>query len=81
MYKIPSYQREYSWQKAQWEDLFQDLIEADGAHFLGDAINKLAESKGVDPGKAALRVRDAVEQAILVKIEVANHADAFVLSG
>jgi Protein of unknown function DUF262/Protein of unknown function (DUF1524) len=195
MYRIPPYQREYSWQKAQWEALFQDLIEADGAHFLGtiitlnqttdavhsgvlelidgqqrmttltlllaaiysvlkkhyeeldddtrtdvtdlgrqlvrkadgeprvapqiqghnrddyrtvladaglkvdfskkpyfpmrrvakcfnyfrDAISKLAESEGIDPVKAALRVREAVEQAILVKIEVANHADAFVL--
>lgn len=38
MYKIPPYQREYSWYKAQWEDLFQDLIEADGAHFLGTII-------------------------------------------
>jgi hypothetical protein len=38
MYKIPPYQREYSWQKAQWEDLFQDLIEADGPHFLGTII-------------------------------------------
>jgi hypothetical protein len=196
MYRIPPYQREYSWQKAQWEDLFQDLIEADGAHFLGTiitlnqttdavhsgvlelidgqqrmttltlllaavysvlkehyeeldddtrtdvtnlgrqlvrkadgeprvtpqiqghnrddyravlaeaglkvedssrkpyfpmrrvakcfsyfrgAISRLAESEGVDPVKAALRLREAVEQAILVKIEVANHADAFVL--
>src|SRR5215469_7470162 len=194
-YKIPPYQREYSWQKAQWEDLFQDLIEADGPHFLGtiitlntttdavhsgvlelidgqqrvttltlllaavysvlkqhydeldddtrtdvtnlgrqlvrkadgeprvtpqvqghnlddyrtvladaglkvapvwkpyfrvrrvakcyeyfrSSISKLAESDGIDPVKAALRVREAVEQAILVKIEVANHADAFVL--
>ena len=38
MYRIPPYQREYSWQKAQWEELFQDLIEADGAHFLGTII-------------------------------------------
>ena len=38
MYRIPPYQREYSWQKAHWEDLFQDLIEADGAHFLGTII-------------------------------------------
>ena len=37
-YKIPPYQREYSWQKAEWEDLFQDLVEADGAHFLGTII-------------------------------------------
>ena len=195
MYRIPPFQREYSWQKAQWEDLFQDLIEADGPHFLGtiitlnittdavhsgvlelidgqqrmttltlllaavysvlrqhydeldddtrtdvtnlgrqlvskadgeprvmpqiqghnrddyytvlagaglkvapirkpyfptrriakcynyfrSAIEKLAESDGIGPVKAALRVREAVEQAILVKIEVANHADAFVL--
>ena len=195
MYRIPPYQREYSWQKAQWEDLFQDLIEADGAHFLGtiitlnqttdavhsgvlevidgqqrmttltlllaavysvlkqhydkldedtrtdvtnlgrqlvrkadgeprvtpqiqghnlddyhtvlaeaglkvdfskkpyfplrrvakcfnyfrESISKLAESQGGDPVKAAMRVREAVEQAILVKIEVASHADAFVL--
>ena len=196
MYKIPPYQREYSWQKAQWEDLFQDLIEADGAHFLGtiitlnqttddavrstvlevidgqqrmttltlllaavysvlkqhydkldedtrtdvtnlgrqlvrktdgeprvtpqiqghnlddyhtvlaeaglkvdftkkayfpmrrvakcfnyfrSAISTLAESQGGNPVKAAQRVRDAVEQAILVKIEVASHADAYVL--
>jgi hypothetical protein len=195
IYRVPPYQREYSWQKAHWEDLFQDLIEADGAHFLGtiitlnattdavpgsvlelidgqqrmttltlllaavysvlrqhydeldedtrtdvtnlgrqlvrkaegeprvtlqiqghnrddyrtvladaglkvaplrkpyfplrrvakcfnyfcSSISKLAESEGIDPVKAALRVREAVEQAILVKIEVANHADAFVL--
>ncbi|WP_439248127.1 DUF262 domain-containing protein [Micrococcus luteus] len=37
-YRIPPYQREYSWYKAQWEDLFEDLIEADGAHFLGTII-------------------------------------------
>jgi hypothetical protein len=194
-YKIPPYQREYSWQKAEWEDLFQDLVEADGPHFLGtiitlnqttdavhggvlelidgqqrmttltlllvavysvlrqhyeeldddartdvtnlarqlvrkadgeprvtpqiqghnlddyrtvlasaglkldftkkpyfpmrrvakcfsyfrSAISRLAESEGIGPVKAALRVREAVEQAILVKIEVANYADAFVL--
>jgi hypothetical protein len=194
-YRIPPYQREYSWQKAQWEDLFQDLVEADGATFLGtiitlnqttdavhsgvlelvdgqqrittltlllaaiysvlkqhydeldddtrtdltnlgrqlvrkadgeprvtpqiqghnrddyrtvladvglkvdfsrkpyfpmrrvakcfnyfrDSISELAESEGIDPVKAALRVLEAVQQAVLVKIEVANHADAFVL--
>lgn len=193
-YRIPPYQREYSWQKPQWEDLFQDLIEADGPHFLGTiitlnqtkdtlsggvlelidgqqrittltlllaavyrilndhrdelgedelvdlvnlrrhlvgkngaprvvpqiqghnrddyqavladaglnveptkvpyyplrrvakcfsyfrgSISKLAESEGIGAIKAAQRVLEAVKQAILVKIEVANHADAFVL--
>lgn len=37
-YRIPPYQREYSWHKPQWEDLFEDLIDADGAHFLGTII-------------------------------------------
>ena len=48
-------------------------------NYFRSSISKLAESEGIDPVKAALRVREAVEQAILVKIEVANHADAFVL--
>lgn len=194
-YRVPPFQREYSWQKAQWEDLFQDLVEADGAHFLGtiitlnqtidaadtgvlelidgqqrmttltllmaavysllkdhqgdlddetqvdlinlgrqlvrkengeprvtpqtqghnrddyrrvlaeaglkvehvkvpyfptrrisrcfnyfrESIGRLAEADAVSPMDAALRVLDAVKQAILVKIEVASHADAFVL--
>lgn len=38
LYRIPPYQREYSWYKSHWEDLFDDLIEADGAHFLGTII-------------------------------------------
>lgn len=195
MYRVPPYQREYSWQKAQWEELFQDLLEADGAHFLGtiitlnqttdavhggvlelidgqqrmttltlllaaiysllkehddhldedtrtdvtnlgrqilrkadgeprvtpqtqghnlddyrtvlhnaglkvehsktayfsmrrmakcfsyyrDAIAQLAESDGVDVVKSAMRMLEAVQQAVLVKIEVASNADAFVL--
>ena len=37
-YRIPPYQREYSWRKSHWEDLFEDLVDADGAHFLGTII-------------------------------------------
>lgn len=38
LYRIPPYQREYSWFKSQWEDLFEDLVEAEGSHFLGTII-------------------------------------------
>ncbi|APT91110.1 hypothetical protein CSPHI_08860 [Corynebacterium sphenisci DSM 44792] len=38
LYKIPPYQREYSWSKSHWEDLFEDLVDAEGQHFLGTII-------------------------------------------
>lgn len=37
-YEIPMYQREYSWSKTEWDALFDDLLEADGQHFLGTII-------------------------------------------
>lgn len=37
-YRIPRYQREYSWGKPQWEDLFDDLVENDSGYFLGSII-------------------------------------------
>ncbi|KQY51560.1 DUF262 domain-containing protein [Nocardioides sp. Root140] len=37
-YRVPPYQREYSWQKPQWEELFDDLVESESAHFLGTII-------------------------------------------
>lgn len=50
LYRIPPYQREYSWYKAQWEDLFEDLIEADGSHFLGTIIT-LDQTADTSEGK------------------------------
>lgn len=40
VYQVPRYQREYSWQRAQWDELFDDLIESDRSqgHFLGTII-------------------------------------------
>lgn len=37
-YIIPKYQREYIWNKEQWENLFNDLDSNDGGHFLGSII-------------------------------------------
>ena len=37
-YEIPKYQREYTWTKKNWEDLFDDLIEHDDGYFLGSII-------------------------------------------
>lgn len=48
LYQVPPYQREYSWQKAQWEELFDDLIESDGPHFLGTIITLNQSLDSVD---------------------------------
>lgn len=37
-YAIPRYQREYTWNKIQWEALFDDLIDNDEHYFLGSII-------------------------------------------
>lgn len=37
-YAIPRYQREYTWGKAQWEALFDDLVDNDEHYFLGSII-------------------------------------------
>ena len=38
VYHIPRYQREYSWGKSQWENLFDDLLDNDAGYFLGSII-------------------------------------------
>jgi hypothetical protein len=38
VYAIPRYQREYTWSKAQWESLFDDVEENDPGYFLGSII-------------------------------------------
>lgn len=38
VYAIPRYQREYTWSKAQWESLFDDVQENAPGYFLGSII-------------------------------------------
>lgn len=47
--------------------------------FFRAAIVKLAETEGLSETEAALRVHEAALRAVIVKIEVASHADAFIL--
>ena len=34
VYAVPKYQREYTWSKNQWENLFDDVLENDFGYFL-----------------------------------------------
>lgn len=38
LFKIPRYQREYSWGKSHWERIFDDLAENSNGYFLGSII-------------------------------------------
>jgi len=38
VYTIPRYQREYTWNRGNWEALVDDVLEAEGAYFLGSII-------------------------------------------
>ncbi|MDD4728920.1 MAG: DUF262 domain-containing HNH endonuclease family protein [Dysgonamonadaceae bacterium] len=37
-YVIPKFQREYTWNKDNWEELINDITESDGSHFIGSII-------------------------------------------
>jgi uncharacterized protein with ParB-like and HNH nuclease domain len=45
-YIIPKYQREYAWNKSNWEDLLGDLLDDDRGHFIGSII--CIKSEGID---------------------------------
>lgn len=45
-YIIPKYQREYAWNKSNWEDLLGDLLDDDPGHFIGSII--CIKSEGID---------------------------------
>ena len=38
VYAIPRYQREYTWGKNQWENLFDDVLENHPGYFVGSII-------------------------------------------
>jgi len=54
VYKIPKYQREYSWGQAQWQALIDDILsdDAEGGHFLGTIIT-INSAKGLVGGASA----------------------------
>ena len=40
-YRVPPYQRDYSWKKDQWEDLWQDIISVrdyESVHYMGSIV-------------------------------------------
>lgn len=38
VYFVPRFQREYTWEKKQWDEFFDDILANDAGHFLGSMI-------------------------------------------
>ena len=38
VYAVPRHQREYTWGKIQWENLFDDILENNRGYFFGSII-------------------------------------------
>lgn len=52
-YRVPPFQRDYSWTEDEWDDLWQDMValfEADGesAHYMGYLVLQSSDSKRFD---------------------------------
>ena len=59
-YEVPKYQRDYSWDKEQWSDLWYDLmqmIDEKDSHYMGYLVLQTADAPLSQVGIAALRVR------------------------
>ncbi len=48
--EVPFFQRQYVWRKENWEELITNLIETDGAPFLGSIIIKLTNDRNPSRG-------------------------------
>lgn len=49
IYKVPSYQRDYSWKLDNWEDLWSDILSVldnDGVHYMGSIVLQNKSAKG-----------------------------------
>ena len=47
-YSVPRFQRDYSWEEEQWEDLWEDIIKAvtsDSGHYMGYLVLQSSDNK------------------------------------
>ncbi|WGE32170.1 DUF262 domain-containing HNH endonuclease family protein [Actinobacillus genomosp. 2] len=78
-YTIPPYQREYAWNKNQWDNLFDDLMDNDEGYFIGSLICILGEKNEaiVIDGQQRLTTLNLLLLAIYYKLEELYHNQKF----
>ncbi|MBF0141192.1 MAG: DUF262 domain-containing protein [Magnetococcales bacterium] len=86
-YRIPRFQRDYSWSNEEWEDLWMDLLgtlrgESETAHYMGYLVLQSTDDKTFEviDGQQRLTTISLIVLAVLKNIqrlvEVGNEADA-----
>jgi hypothetical protein len=80
MYKIPKYQRKYTWGQNEWDLLFNDIIDNEEGYFLGSTISVAMPTSAYDP--VALEIIDGQQRmtslSILLTVlysKLAEHKD------
>ena len=75
-YRIPRFQRDYSWEVEQWEDLWADIMSTlgqngDSAHYMGYLVLQSADDKSFDviDGQQRLTTVSLIVLAILKNIK------------
>lgn len=76
IYKVPDFQRDYSWKEENWEDLWQDilvLVDNESSHYMGVIVlqNSLTSDKNftIIDGQQRLATLSIIAIAIINKIQ------------
>lgn len=82
IYRVPPYQRDYSWEEEQWEDLWADVVELrsapDASHYMGALVvdGKSDREFQVIDGQQRLATLSLLALAVIAKLHAM--ADAYV---
>ena len=75
VYRVPPYQRDYSWTREQWEDLWSDILEVhaerEDRHYLGALVVEAKSDRefAVIDGQQRLATLSVLALAIISKLE------------
>lgn len=77
IYRVPPYQRDYSWKEEQWEDLWNDLLELranpDERHYMGALVVEVKSDRefAIIDGQQRLATLSIIGLAILAQLKEA----------
>ncbi|MEM9948698.1 MAG: DUF262 domain-containing protein [Cyanobacteria bacterium P01_D01_bin.36] len=77
IYRVPSFQRDYSWKEENWEDLWQDVLiihkKPDSSHYMGALVLQSSDTSNkeftVIDGQQRLATLSTIAIAVIEKIQ------------